>query len=344
MSPTACTPPASAARLVFPSAAPAARSLRGSGLRRFGAAVCAGGMIAAAIVTHQAIAERTRIELPAVTPIDVSRLFIDDTPVALTVTAGWVTVPIATTRDAVRGDVTLWRRMQVADWDTVPPALRDEGLEAMLARYRPLLSSPAAWDRMSAHDWDAVPAPVRALAFRHMLQYWTGYYEVGRRHRLEPATVADTAAAIVMSESWFDHRAEHVNPWGNRDIGLAQASGFARARMPELYASGASDVVLSDEEYFNPWSATRFVAIWLGHLLDEVDGDLHTAIRAYHRGVRNALDGEGEDYLRAVLRRRRVYIQHPGTSGAWWFLWRRDRELTHEAWPWLRTWPARAQR
>jgi hypothetical protein len=176
-----------------------------------------------------------------------------------------------------------------------------------------------------------------------MLQYWIGYYGVGRDHALPPVLVADTAAAIVMSESWWEHRAEHVNPWGNRDIGLAQASGFARARLLEFHATGASDVALSDADYFNPWLGTRFVAIWLAHLLDEVDGDLDTAIRAYHRGVRNARRGEGQEYLGAVVRRRRVYIQHPPATGAWGFLWHRDRQATLEDWPWLRT-PAGSRR
>lgn len=339
MSTHVLTPPASAGRLPRPSTGYAAvRLQRRTWLRQVAVALCAATIVSAGAAAHRSIAERTRIELPAVRGVDVYRLFVDDTPVRLRVTAGRTSVPLTVTRDAVTEDVSLWRRLEVADWDTLPQPLREEGLEALLDRYRPVLASPRAWDRMSAHDWDAVPAPVRALAFRHMLQYWTGYYHVGRRHGLEPPLMADTAAAIVLSESWFDHRAEHVNPWGNRDIGLAQASGFARDRMPELYASGASDIVPEEEEYFNPWVATRFVAIWLAHVLDEVDGDLHTAIRAYHRGVRNARNGEGEEYLGAVLRRRRMYIQHPQASGAWWFLWRRDREITRDAWPWLRTW------
>ena len=41
--------------------------------------------------------------------------------------------------------------------------------------------------------------------------------------------------------------------------------------------------------------------------------------------------------LAAVIRRRREYLQAPSTGGAWGFIWHRDRELTREAWPWLRS-------
>jgi len=317
----------------------AARRARPRGLAlawRVGLA-CLPLLAAAGLVAHDALRQRTATVLPAVPPVDVYALFVDDTPVAVTLTEGFTRVPHVATRDAVRSDPTLWRRMHVADWDVLSDDLRRAGLEAMLARYRGVLWTPGTWDAMSAHDWDAVPPPIRALAFRHMLQYWTGYYHVGRGYGLPPALVADTAAAIVMSESWFEHRAEHVNRWGNRDMGVSQASGFARAKLEELHAAGASDVVFEDQDYFNPWHGTRFVAIWLAHLLDEVNGDLDTAIRAYHRGVRNARRGEGHDYLEAVLRRRRVYIRNQARSPAWTYLWRRDREITREAWPWLKT-------
>ncbi len=309
----------------------------GAALRALGAGLLCGAVVMGAAAGHRWLQVRTEMVSPEVASVDLRWLFFDDRPVRLTVTAGYFAIPVVASRDAVRSDRALWRRMEVSDWDQLPVPLRNEGLEALLTTYRHLLSSPPVWDRMSPRDWDHVPPPVRALAFRHMVQYWTGYYDVGRAYGLPPALIADTAAAIVMSESWFDHRAEHVNPWGNRDIGLGQASGFARAKLVELHERGASDVVLADEDYYNPWAATRFVAIWLAHVLDEVDGDLPTAVRAYHRGVRNALRGEGQDYLTAVIRRRREFLQAPSAGGAWGFIWQRDRELTREAWPWLRS-------
>jgi hypothetical protein len=284
---------------------------------------------------RQELRARTETVPPVVVSIRIYELFIDDRPIPLTVTAGWTRVPHVATRDEVVGDVTLWRRMQVVDWDMVPGPLREQGLDAMLARHRAVLTTPALWDRMTAYDWDAIPQPVRALAFRHMLQYWTGYYHVGRAHGLAPHTVSETAAAIVMTESWFEHRAEHVNARGNRDLGLAQASDSARRHIATLYARGVSDVRLTDDDYFNPWAATRFVAIWLSLLLDELDGDLDTAVRAYHRGARAAARGEGHEYLELVRRRKRQYIRHESDSPAWRHLWHRDRELTRAAWPWL---------
>jgi hypothetical protein len=273
---------------------------------------------------------------PAVAPVELARVFGDPTPVALTVTAAWERIPIVATRDAVRTDATLWLRMHVGDWDAVPPPLREEALAAMLARFTPVLADPARWDRMTAHDWDRVPQPMRALAYRHMVEYWCGYYELGAEHGLAPRQVADTLAAIVMTESWFEHRAVNTNPWGNRDLGVAQASDGAREKLRAMFEAGLVDVRLDDEAYFDPWNGTRFVALWMRDLIAQTDGDLDMAVRAYHRGIVRALAGEGEEYLEMVRRRRRVYIRNLSGSAAWSYLWWRDRALIGEAWPWLR--------
>ena len=127
---------------------------------------------------------------------------------------------------------------------------------------------------MHARDWDLVPQPMRTVAYRQMVAYWAGYYDVGGRYGLPPRLVADTLAAIVMSESWFNHRGIFVNRDGSRDIGLAGASDFARERVRQLHKLGLVDVQLADVDYYNPWVATRFVAIWMTLLLDEAAGDL----------------------------------------------------------------------
>ncbi len=296
-------------------------------------AVCVWGL---ATMAHTELQRRVRTTLPDVASLSVYHQIVDDRPVHFTITAGWERVAHVATADQLLSDVTLWRRMHVGDWDAVPEHLRTRGLDAMLARFRDVITTPAVWDRMTPHDWDLVPHPVRAAAFRHMVQYWTSYYHVGDRHGLSSALVADTATAIVMSESWFEHRAENVNAWGNRDVGLAQASGSARRKLHDLYAAGHSDAVFDEDEYYNPWTATRFVAIWLAHLLGELNGDLDAAVRAYHRGVVRARAGDGAEYLEGVLRRRHVYIRNHSRSPAWAYLMQRDREITRAAWPWLR--------
>jgi hypothetical protein len=97
------------------------------------------------------------------------------------------------------------------------------------------------WDSIDAEDWDRVPQPMRTLAYRQMVAYWAGYYDVGAQYELLPGVVADTLAAIVMSESWFDHRALLVNHDGTRDIGLGGASDYARVRLRQLNEQGLVD-------------------------------------------------------------------------------------------------------
>jgi hypothetical protein len=299
-------------------------------------AITAFGVVAivASVTARDALRQSLHTTSPDVRFISVYDLYVDSTPVSLTISAGWEKVPLVVSSDRVRSDVTLWRSMRLEDWDTVPLPLRADALDAMVGRYGPLLAAPDVWDRLTADDWDEVPHAIRVLAYRHMAAYWRGYYGVGDEQGIPRQLMVDTLSAIVMSESWFEHRAINATLWGNRDLGLAQASDGARARMEALFAAGEVDFSLVDEQYFNPWHGTRFVAVWMKRLLDDVGGDLDAAVRAYHRGTARAVRGEGNDYLAAVARRRN-FLRDRGHAGAWGFLQQRDRAILAAAWPWL---------
>lgn len=260
-------------------------------------------------------------DLPLQLVVERARAAAYEAPLTVRTTVAWTKVPTQVTPAEVRSDPTLWRRMLFNDWDLVPADLRRAGLQRLWNAYRHVLCQPGTWDAMTVHDWDWIPQPIRAVAYTQMVRYWSGFYHVGAEFALPRGVVTETLIAIVMSESWFEHRAVNATVSGNTDLGLAQASDYTRASLARLRAAGTIDFApAKDEDYFDPWQASRVVAVWFGIMLDEVGGDLATAIRAYHRGGPSARAGEGQEYLDAVRRRRSRYLRPGGHSPTWEYL------------------------
>ena len=270
----------------------------------------------AALAVHEFASDR---ETPAAVQAPTVLASLSDLrPVSVTITTpAWAKVRYTVTAQALRSDFTLWRQMHFNDWDRVPEAIRSPALLAMVRAHEDVLAGPNTWRVMSPSDWDAVPQPMRAMAYLRMVWYWAVEERIGRTFALEPRVLAQTVAAIVMTESWFEHRAVHENPWGNRDLGLAQCSDYCRDQIAGMSEAGAISFSPTEGDYLNPWIATRVATIWFQRELVNSAGDVALAIRAYHRGQAAAMDEKGDAYLARVRRLREQYIRTQTASASW---------------------------
>ncbi|CAN5819273.1 hypothetical protein BH24ACI5_BH24ACI5_24670 [soil metagenome] len=289
--------------------------------RRIGALLAAAALAAAAaggLALHEFATAR---ENPAVAPPpSLLRSVVDRRPVTITLTTPeWTKVREVVTVAELRSDRRLWRQMHVGDWDKIPEAIREPALRNMIGAYAPVFDDPGKWRQMSAADWDDVPQPVRAMAYLRMIWHWAAAERVGMEFGLQPSRVAHSIGAIVMAESWFEHRAVNQNEWG-RDLGLAQCSTFCQRIMAVMALTGMIRFAPSENDYFNPWLATRVATVWFKRELIRADGDVELAIRAYHRGIDAAMDKKGDVYLAGVLRLREQYVRGQTASASWRFL------------------------
>jgi hypothetical protein len=278
-------------------------------------------LAAATAVVVQSVASTLAVTLPVTPEVDGLRAFVDPTPVDIMVSAGWDRVPWLVPAWRFQSDPTLWRRMRLWDWDTVPCSLREPGLLRMLDRYRPVLQGPAVWERLDAFDWDLVPLPIRTMAVLRMIDARVTQAGAERLAGRTARDISDTVAAIVMVESWFEHRAVNVNTNGEPDLGLAQASTGCRQRLARLHQKGEIAEMYTESDYFNPWKASQVAVIWYLRLLDQAAGDIRLAVRAYNRGMRAAVAGEGLEYLNNVERKRARFIRNQDAPPSWRFLY-----------------------
>ena len=285
----------------------------------------AGVLVAVALIASAVALSATVSRVLTDTPVRPARpdpiaSLTDTTPVTVTTNEGWTKVSRIVTVDAVLHDRSLWRRMRLEDWDRVPATLREPALRAMVRAYPGALAGPSAWRAMTVADWDIVPQPIRAIAYIRMIRHWSVRDRAGAELALEPRQVAPWIGSIVMTESWFEHRALNVNAYGNRDLGLAQCSDYCRAEIAAMGQAGAIDWAPTEADYFDPFVATRVATLWYARELRNAAGDLEIAVRAYHRGPERAWDDRGTRYLEQVRDKHERYLRVVGAPPSWTYL------------------------
>ena len=132
--------------------------------------------------------------------------------------------------------------------------------------------------------------------------------------------MAQTIGAIIMAESWFEHRAFNENPYGNRDLGLAQCSDHCRRAIAVMAAAGELQFSPTEADYLDPRIGSYIATVWFERELRRAEGDMSLAIRAYHRGLDAAMDEKGDVYLAKVEQLRDRYIRTQRTSPSWAYL------------------------
>ena len=118
--------------------------------RAAGALVCLGLFVAMEV--DLALRSYASGPVPSIAAADLYGAFADATPVTVRFQVAGDTVAWPTTADDLRGNVSLWRRMHLADWNGVPAPLREQSLDNMFRRYERVLMNPDTWDVMTPGD------------------------------------------------------------------------------------------------------------------------------------------------------------------------------------------------
>jgi hypothetical protein len=92
--------------------------------------VCRGASRVFAIsgAAYLALRDYLKTEAPHVPTIELSDALVDSTPVVVTFPAGSEQIEWRTTPFDLRHNLTLWRRMHLANWHNVPEPLRYQAL------------------------------------------------------------------------------------------------------------------------------------------------------------------------------------------------------------------------
>ena len=232
---------------------------------------------------------------PYIKPISAYSTIVNDHTLEARITAGGFKLPFKAVRSDVESNGFFWRNAYIDDWDLLPADARERGLEKLMEKYKGFLFDAGKWSEMNASSWDYVPPPVRTIAYMNMIDYWSRHYNGGKKFGMSTKEFAGLVKAIVKAESWYEHRAINRNPDGTKDLGLSHLTDCSRKSISNLFGKN-----YTGKDYLNPLVGTEAAVLWFSQMLNESNGDVKQAVRAYNKGTAKAREGEGAEYYERV--------------------------------------------